>query len=441
MFASYIFLGVILSAYLSNRTDKPLLGFVLILWLVASPVSRVYIVSIPGLPIDIQANRLLFVFLTTYFLWAILSGTRGNLKSNHKYLFIKYIYAYLTVVILALIYNSTYLPIKSVASVPIEIITFIVVYFIGKRFVSTSLRNALLDAIVIVAVASSFIAIVQVGINEQFFRVSPDEVRRAFGNIYRATGVFQSEYEFGYFQIFSIFILLSRYRNKWLKYPSFVMISISIVLTFHRLDYLIFLTCILFYVFLYTSKSNRVLFAVITVFLIGLSIPGYIILQRTIMKSDAVQQRLLVNTMSGRMHQYEVLLKAIPDNPLGVGGYENEAYEKLMFDNDLSISYIDERGLWSKKPLLAHNGYLAAGIKYGVMGFLLFTAFVVSLIRATYKLIDRSDKTTVLPFFCVMIWTISNMTNSVSNFRVHFVLIMALVCGMYFRGKSNTKQH
>lgn len=427
-FLLYVIFAAIIALFLSLRTDRKVLAFALIFWLLAQPVLNAkYIIPLPGLPFDLQPNRILFLFSLGYLFLGLLS--RKQAPSGAVPPFEKYIHIYLGLVMVALLLNHSLMNWKSVIAIPIEIATFLTVYTVAKRYMTEKVFEAILKAIILLAVIGALVAIVQIAEDKMFLRTG--DLRPAFGNKLRSTGIFQSEYDFGYFQILAVIVSFVRYRGKAIRLLIVPLLMVSLLLTFHRLDYIILFVCTVSYLIFFSNRKVPLpIYAVGGVLGILLLFLSFYMFQSMGGRSAVVEERLTQNTVSGRFLQYQLVAKSMLDHPLGLGSYDHPDYVALMSKHGMVVWFTDQNsGNSYTKPLTVHNGYLAAGIQYGVLGMLVFTALVFSMFRYFRKQVNPDLPYSLVPFYAVVIYALSNISNSVSIFRAYFVVLLAILGG------------
>ncbi|MFK5894213.1 MAG: hypothetical protein QM504_13410 [Pseudomonadota bacterium] len=429
MFLVYSSLSFALAIYLARKTEQPFLGFLFLFWILAAPtITTQFKLYLPGIPFDLRINRIAFFTLLAFLSIALLKNYPINYRSKKFYFFEKVFFFYFCLVFLALIYNQNNIEFKTIFSVSWEYITFILVYLVSKHYIRQPVYDNLLKSIIIVAVISSIFAIIQFFLNNDFYRISPDQGRSAFGGILRSTGVFQNEYEQGYFLILGVFILLTKSQFKW-KLILIGTLVLGVLLTFHRVD--MAMLFLLFLLYFHWFRPKFFLLFLTGLFLIG-SVIGtvYIVYEDQITNSSVVKERLGKDS-GGREKQFASVLNKMADKPLGYGAYENKQYKELMVQIGSYISFINEEGQWDKSPLTVHNGYLAVGTKYGPLTMLFFIMFILNLLFQLKKMSQKKQPETLIPFIMVMIWLIANMTNGIEHLRTYFVLLMAIICGSY----------
>jgi hypothetical protein len=344
--------------------------------------------------------------------------------------FEKYFFAYLIIMILSLVYNYANIKARSLVIEPSAILTFIISYYVAKYYMTKSLFDAIIKAIILLSIASAFIAIVQIAINGEFFKTG--DPRIAFGNVVRSTGIFRAEYELGHFQVLAIFVVITTMRKSFWRLALVGLLVFSVLLTFHRLDLLIMLTGFVLYNWVFGRASSRVMFTAVVVLTLLVGGAVFSVLQSSIKDTDFAKDRLSDATIKGRFYQYEVILKAMPKYILfGMGGYESKAYADLMIDSGHAYSANAGTAKWYKVPYEVHNGYLAVGAYHGLIALGLFMTIMVRMLMYFKRRLSRSMPTTFVPFMVVLIWMLSNLSNGLSSFSNYNVLLLAIVTGAF----------
>lgn len=436
----YVIFALIAALYLSMKTDRKLLGFVLIFWMLAQPVLNSHFgIKLPGF--SLPPNRVLFLFSLAYLFVGMILGLKAPVGAKPP--FEKYVYIYFVLVAIALVVNYSQIAMysKEIFSVPLEIACFLAVYTVTKRYMTEKVFEAIIKAIILLAVVCALIALVQYFIEPTLLRTR--DVREAFGDKFRSTAIFESEYDFGIFQILAFIVVLIRYQGKPLRFFLAPLLAFSVLLTFHRLDFIILYVC--FVTYLVLSSKHKVAMPVLFLATIvpAILFLGFEAYQSMGGHSAIVEQRLAQDTVSGRFQQYRIVWDAMLSHPLGMGSYENPAYFKLMDKYNMLLWLKDEFGVDKPHPLAVHNGYLAVGIQYGILATFTFTLLVFSLLRYFKKRITPGLKYSIVPFFVVFIYILANLSNSLSIFRAYFVVLLAIMSGAsiaLYRMNEN-KQH
>lgn len=427
----YMLLAFMVTIFLAKKTEKIGFAGVVIFWILSQPVfNAYYIIKISWLPFDLQPNRLLFLFLLAYFALNIVgSSTTKNYKSQNKPDFLPYLIAYVVFVFIAMGLNSGTLTVKRLVAIPLEPLTYLLLFLFVREIITEKLLKSFLYAIVIMSVVNALIALYQITVDIYFLRTGMPRI--AFSGVYRSYGVFPTEYILGSLQVISIFIVATLFKKNSIKYPIIILIVISIVTTFHRLDLLIAMICGLIYVSKYAKKRMSGPIIIILALVVGSTIPAYIVYKSISGESKLVSERLSDDTISGRFKQFEIVIKNLPRHPLGLGSYDHPVYQKLMIENNMTKSVLMPNGKKQAVGLGVHNGFLGVGIQYGILAMFAFTMLLWKMFNYFYKRANRGFSLTIIPLFSVGVWVLSNLSNGVIVFSSYNVMLIALLAGAF----------
>ncbi|VAW65749.1 hypothetical protein MNBD_GAMMA09-3279 [hydrothermal vent metagenome] len=427
----YVVIAFIVAVLLARKTEKKWPALILVFWILAQPVlNAYYIIKVPGLPFDFQPNRTLFLFLLAYFAFGLVGANKTrSYNIQHKADFTPYLIAYIIFVIIAMLLNMNTLTIKRLVAIPLEPLTFLLLFLYVKDIVTEKLLRTLLYAIVIMSVVNAFIALYQITIDVFFLRIGAPRV--AFGGIYRSYGVFPTEYILGGLQVISVFIVATLLKKNSIKYPVIILLVMSLITTFHRLDLLIVMVCGLVYVSKYAKKKMSGPILMILSLGVASTVPAYIVYKSVAGESQFVSDRLSDDTVSGRFQQYAIVIKNMPKHLLGLGSYEHPAYQKLMIDNNMTKSVMQPDGTKRAIGLGVHNGFLGVGIQYGVMAMLAFSLLLWKMFHYFLKRATRDNPLSIIPLFAVAVWVLSNLSNGVIVFSSYNVMLIALITGAF----------
>lgn len=433
MFIIYVIGVLLVSSYLAARTDRRLLSFVLVFWILAQPIfASKFIIALPGLP-DLHPNRLLFVVLLAYLFLAprvSRQASAGQDMVTVRVPFEKYLYIFPVITFLSLAVNYGKIKPQDIASIPLEIIAFIVVYLVTKRFVTQKVLESILKAIIVMAAVGALIAFIQFAGDGGFMRTG--EIRGAFGNVARASGIFLQEYDFGAFQAFGLMTTFIFYRNSFLRYLLMPLIGMSVLLTFHRLDIIILAVCLIAYFWFFVESAQKVMVTFLLLFAMGGAVALYPIIGDMIGQSAVVttlEGRIGQDTVTGRIEQYKVAAEYIFTDYtlLGMGNYENPAYDDLMHEHGMMNFAPDGKLIGFR----LHNGYLEVGILRGVVAMFVFTAMLVSMLVFFKRRASQKVLYSAVPFFAVFVWMLANISNGVSSFNFYYSLLCAILAGAF----------
>lgn len=430
----YVVLSLCTAIALTLRTDRRLLGSIIVFFIFTESVlkSIVFSVDMSALPFDLQPRRILFFVMLLFITLSIFQKIimKKDESAQKKPLFEILLYLYLLSVFISLIYNYKIGRIQGTAllSPLADIILFILLYHVMKNMATDSLREALLKCLMIFSIFVSLIAIYQLFIDSAFLKTCPP--RYAFGGIIRSTGVLSSEYELGFFLTFMIIVFLTKYRGKPILFMTLPILILALFSTFHRLNWLIFFICIPSYLFL--SKDLRIISLrsyVLLMLCIIISFTYFVCSDLFTKLSDGqnvqafTKGRLLEDTVTGRLRQFAVTADAIHSHLLGLGSYKTKEYYNLMAKHDMVKG--------DNIPLGVHNGYLAVGIKYGFVAMTTLVGVMVSMLLYFKRHISLDRPVTLYPFFMVFIWMMANISQGMADFNRYFVLLVAIVCGSF----------
>lgn len=440
MFNLYLLFAGVVSLYLTRKVRCRLFGFALVFWMLAQPVLTYrFPITIPGIHIDLQANRIMLLFLSVYMFFVPRLQIEESAVPLQKKLprFEFFFYTYLILVIISLVVNITNIRAVEAITVPLEIITFILMYKSTRNYMDTALFNSILNALIILCVTGALIAFFQYAVNPDIMRTT--QARVAYGDIWRASGIFSQEYDFGTIQALGITAILLRYRGKMISYILLSFCAASVLLTFHRMDIIIMMICFILYFWYLTSATKKtiVLSSLVLFSVIILVILPYVSssLSNTTFSKTA-EGRLQQNTITGRFSQYEVAIRTIFTNyrrPVGFGSYTNPSYDRFMIAT--GHGHITEDG--SIHGYRIHNGFLEVGVLYGLPAMCMFTLIMIKMLIYFKRMKFNAAPLTLLPMFAIIIWMFSNFSNGLSSYNIYFSLMCAVISGMFVGAYRN----
>jgi O-antigen ligase len=329
-------------------------------------------------------------------------------------------YAFFILIVFSLIYNYPKIESKIIVTVPLNILIFLSVYHISKNKVTPLVIDSIINAIVILSLFCALLAIYQLLIDSNFLKICPPRID--FGSFVRSSAIFNSEYELGYILNFSIIIFLVRYKNKSVLYIALPLLIFALFSTFHRLNWIIFVICMLLYAII--NKRFHLVIRYSFIFL-GAGIFLFLVIPEILEQKELqlfIDNRLLSDS-GKRFIQYKMALEIISNNFFGLGGYNTKEYYNMAVSYDL----IQKKGI----PHVVHNGFLAIAVKYGVLTMLSFIFMVISMFVYFAKKISFNNLTTTFPYFIILIWLLSNLTNSITQFNSYFEILIAIICGSF----------
>lgn len=427
----YVIFAFVMAVLFSRQVEKKWFAFLVVFWIIAQPVlNAFYIIKLSWLPFDFQPNRILFLFLISYFALKITGSNRGlSYNKQHKADFMPYLAAYIVFVVIAMLVNMNTLTVKRLIGIPLEPLTFFLLFIFVKDIITEKLMRSFLYAIVLMAVINALIALYQIGFDVFFLRTANPRI--AFGGVYRSYGVFPTEYVLGSMQVISVFIVATFIKRNAIKYSMILLLLGSIMTTFHRLDLLIVMICGLVYLSKYAKKRIAAPVLVLLALCAVATIPAYSVFKSIGGESQLISERLADDTITGRFQQFSLVIKNMPGHPLGLGSYDHPVYQKLMIDNGMTKSVLQPDGQRKAVGLGVHNGFLGVGIQYGILAMIMFAIVLWKMFHYFRKRATRDNPLTVIPLFSVSVWVLSNMSNGIIVFSSYNVMLIALIAGAF----------
>ena len=284
----------------------------------------------------------------------------------------------------------------------LESMNIIVLIYAVQIIVNKESVSIIGKSIIFAGVFTALISVIQVAYDPFFMRIG--DLRKAFGPVFRANGIFSSENYNSCFMILSIAWVLYSIPKGWLRLALIGFLSFGVFLTFHRMSYLI-LFCVLAIYFLLIERIALDKLIAMGLGGICLLLVVAILFNREIMNSSVVQERL-AEDQGGRFGYYVMVYNYIGDKPiLGYGGKKNEVYYESM----MKITRESNRATGTTGGI--HNSYLSIMFYFGIPAFIFYTGFVlISLLYfgrlSFYHLIFS------IPLVLGIFYAIGGMTNS-----------------------------
>ncbi|MCB0584227.1 MAG: O-antigen ligase family protein [Phaeodactylibacter sp.] len=307
---------------------------------------------------------------------------------------------------------------------PLTVLILVYAFYLlsSERMIATIGR-----AIIITAVVSAIISLVQTGVDSMFMRVG--EQRGAFGDVLRATGLFRTERINAYFMIMAMAWTLITLQNPRLKYIITALLASGVICSFHRMSWLV-MSLVLFIYFVKIQKVSAARLAFAGLIGLTLILSIYTFYFQDIMQSSLVQERLS-DTVDGRKGYYDMVLEHIGDQPVfGYGGKENEVYYQSM----LQITRQLNRATGADGGI--HSGYFSTLFYFGVPALVFYILFVVLAILYFYRL-TTYNIFFAIPFLIAVIYAVGNLTNTLmySGIGIFYAIHLGLGLGArYQRG-------
>ena len=424
-----VFVSIIL---MSKAKNNAFIGLFL-LWLFGSPIflNPRYVISLSFFGFDIQPTRFLFLILTPVLYLSVMTPRRfltqsGSFRPTRFKSYELLLFGFILVVMFVSVINIGPIGSRRVFANVTNAIAFIVVYLCSKKFMKKDDFTLIQIAFLTFAAISAIVAIYQFFVNPDFFRLG--SIRGLFLNYYRSNGVFTSEYDQGMFLVYSIIVVMSTNLTWRIKIPFIVIVSAGVFVTMHRLSWvaLIFTLGMIWFLYLRKNLLTYILvpltLLVFTIFALNVSWS-----QLPIGKfgSKLIANRILADTLSGRFSQYKFAFYMLKEYPLGIGDYFTSFYDWVAYSQGVST---DESGT---RALIVHNGFLSAGVKYGILGLILFSLFIFTSILDFLKHSIREGKNWYPLLMILLVFLIFNLTNDFSFLGNQMGVTLAWLIGGY----------
>ena len=451
MIAKYVYLGLSLgiTIYLLQkyRPQNTLVSLLVCFWIFVSDVANTsdFIIKIPGAPFELQPLRtLLLTFLGFLFLGTILDKYRKRSLPREEIVSIRpsyEVYLEIYVVILLVVYVVHYSllgPAEFVVLVS-AVLSFYVIYVTVKKAADPAMIQMIRDAIIIVAVISSLVAMVQLLVDSSFLRVQPSFGRSAFGGLLRSTGVFRDDYVHAYVVLVGLIWTLFTVANGVKKAIIVGIMLIGILFGFMRMGYVVTLVVLIHYFyFMYRGNAQlKTLLVVVSVIVAVLGI-GWVITSG-IMESSVAQERMLdegTAEIRGRLYlqAIESSTKSIKSFLFGYGTLEHPEYYSAMYGVTGSHLWATgEAGGW-------HNLYLETLFFHGVVAMVVLVIFLCLATAYFYKLGVREDSVFLIPFYCLLSYLIANLSLGLPIYS-NFGVLVGITCALALsQRKENLNQ-
>lgn len=284
----------------------------------------------------------------------------------------------------------------------LETINIVLLIYAVQILVSKESIGVIGKCIIFAGMFTALISIIQVVHDPWFMRIG--DLRRAFGSVLRANGIFSSENFNSCFMILAVawvLYLIPKGLNRLLLLG---FLSLGVFLTFHRMSYLILIFVLgVYFLMIEKIKLDQLI-------LLGLAgiialIAIVIFFNRDIMNSRVVQERL-AESEGGRFGYYTMVYNSIGAKPLlGYGGKNNEVYYESM----LRITREANRATGTTGGI--HNSYLSIMFYYGIPAFIFYTAFVfLSLVY--FNKLSSYHLFFSIPLVLGLFYALGSLTNS-----------------------------
>ena len=422
----YIYFGLaaIIALYLvfKSKSEYKFELYFLAFYLLTGNINLMLTFRIPGISFfEIQPERfllLIFLFLLTRRL--VLVGLKKSTDATWSMpWFMIVLYLFVICVVVAQFTHLDELGFAEVVATWLQALILVVFVHTLSKISSKEAYSIIGGAIIIGAIFSSVISLIQMGVDTSFMRYGGSRI--AFGDTYRANGLFTNEYFNSYFLIIAVIWTLVTVDQKKYKYLLVCLFCAGVFASFQRMSWIaLFVVMAIYFIRIEKVDLSRALF--IGLCALGI-IVGSLFFTKDISESSMVKGRL-ADSSGGRLEYYGLVLNNIGDKPFfGYGGMENDVY----YYNILRITRDLDRASGRTGDL--HSGYFTAMFYFGIPAFLCFTSFILLAIFYFARL-TKYHLFFVIPYLVSLVYALGNLTNNFLFYSKPLALLFAIHLGL-----------
>lgn len=420
----YLTLAFIISSYLvmKSKTVHKFELFVIIFFLMSGSYNELLKLRIPGF--DLHLERILY-FTCIFFLVRrfFSSGSRMRNTSGKQPVFLLLFYFLVGSVIISQLTHINEIDLADMVVRIFNHLSIICVFFVASMIVDKEVLKTIGKAIIIGAVFSAVISLIQIGVDQMFMRIGDN--RPAFGSLLRSNGIFDGEYINSYFLIIASYWVLVSVKNNFLRNILVGLFFAGVISTFQRMSWVVLaLTMLIYFWRIAPPRLDRLIFTGLMGLAVFLTV--FLFSYRDIMNSTLVKERLS-DSVKGRKGYWEMVLTNIGDKPLfGFGDKNNEVY----YHNMLLVTHNRDRATGDAGDI--HNGYLQIMFFFGIPSSLLFLLMVVMSVLY-YKGLVGHHLFFTIPCLVAILFLIANLTNNFSftkQLSIFYMIHMGLGHGV-----------
>lgn len=403
----YLFATCLIAGFLVMKSDSrnKFELFLFSYFLLTGSYNELLTFKIPGLSfLEIQPDRFIFFVLVFLILRKFFSSEFRQIRGRPTRLpsFLIFLTLFSVSVIISQATHAYKIGFAEVIVQSTTFLNFMLIVYSIRLIADRSFIKVIGKVVIITAVLSSIISLLQLGMDYHFMRVG--DFRQAFGSVIRSNGIFSSEYTHSYLLIIAIFWTLTSLKDspfKWLLMGLFVA---GVFTSFHRMSWLILsLTLVIYFLRIQKFPLDRLLLASLTGIAVLLFV--FIFAYRDIANSSLVKDRLN-DSIRGREGYWTMVADHIGEKPFfGFGNTDNDVYYRNM----LQITGDRNRATGESGDI--HNGYLQALFIFGIPSFVFFAGFVIMVILYFGKLL-KYDLFFAIPFLFSLLYGVANLTNN-----------------------------
>lgn len=427
LFVAYVIFSACAAGVIIRKSSPKhrVITFLFCVWIIAGDILNTHNFVIPignFAGFELQYTRILFLALTLYLIYREFIGRRHLATGTRICHYEIYLSLYFVLSLVAMLYHlSRSLTLKEITVVYSGWLTFLVFYYTAKNTADLGFVKAVFYSVLCVGILSSLVSIIQFFIDPYFMRTAMGRV--AFAGKLRSDGLFTAEYTQSYFLIPAIMVTLTTIKNKW-RYLLVGVFLIGILLTFHRMSWIITSLTIAGYYLLCASKREKI-FAIGGIMILSLIMVFIVSLMSTVLNinSDFVSERLFSDTISGRTTIYEVAFHRMQNTWLfGVGSVRTNVYYADILRSGVVWAATGEIGG-------IHNLFLNMGYFYGLPVVFSFCIFLISTTIFFAKKMHRFGSFYFVPTATIGMFILANLSNWF-YLNMQFPLLLSIILGI-----------
>ena len=408
----YVLFALVTAGYLTLSGTKRyrITTFIIAFWILGGSIIHLSAYNLPFRMIggEMQIKRLAFLIISMYliFIYFLKPGYKESLMKIH---YEKYFYAlilWFLIVIGYHFFNGLFQK-REVIGIIEAMLIVLVVYLTVKRTGDAEILRVLGRAIIIVAVVSSLVAIIQFFGNPWFMRIGG--ALPAFGGKLRSNGIFHTEYTHSYVTLSALIVTLVAFKPGKIKQIISILLFIGIIMSFHRMSWLLTFLILTGYFALYRRESLKLIillvpFVISIILFFALELfPVIDYLEGTSFYSE----RLTANTWETRQKLNEMVFQQFDKIALvGAGSTKSPLYYYSIIDAGMGEEWATGmRGGF-------HNLYFYYLFVYGLPFVLLFIFLLVSGLRYYFQLVMEKKYFFLIAVLFLIMFIIMNISNS-----------------------------
>ncbi len=405
--------GAILGSFflaVKSRTGHPIVAGLIAFWILGGSIINqdIFLIRLPAFAGDLQVGRIIFIALFVYLAATIILRLNRKEVSAHPR-FERYFYAYFACMFLVMGYHlfGGTLTAREFVKVVDGLLRVLVTYLVLKRYADTEMIKVIFRSLLAVAAISTVVAVLQFFWNPYFLRVGDSIL--AFGGIMRPNGVFSSEYLHSYSCVVALIITLVTIESRRLRVFLVPLYLAGILLSFHRMSWIVTLIVLAVYAFYSQRKylGRLALGISMAVLCVYVASSEFTPLLERFQSTDFFQSRLTSNTLDSRQKLYAMVISRFDQIGLwGAGTKQSDLYYFGILDTGVNSNWA--RGVSGS----IHNLYLEILFLYGLPTTVAFCATLLSMLWWYREMMRRLSRFFLIPLLFTVMFIIMNLTNA-----------------------------